>query len=379
MRILIFCNEYLPARHGVTSAVSNLARQATRLGHQMVVATQRHLAELTNTESIEGTEVWRFNWRLRPYATYPGRFVISLLTLLLRAREWSPDLLYQHYVSPDVIYPVLLSALTRTPLVVRAAGGDILEDFHTRLDQPFLVRLAFRRAAAIGFCSQYLMDVGAELVRATGKDASIMRDGVDVETVGSASMGEHAAPYMLNVGRFVYKKGQDRLILAYKRVLSEFPGAPDLWLCGDGEERSAVEQLAMSLGVLDRVRFLGSLSQGDVASLMRGCEFYVHAARVEPLGIVLLEAMAAGKAVVSPYVGGIPETVIPNITGILTAPTPESLSAGILQMLREPGRAGEMGRAARAHVKANFDWPDVVQDYLRVWSSVLESQKTSPK
>jgi glycosyltransferase involved in cell wall biosynthesis len=372
MRVLVFCNQYLPAVHGVTSAVSNLARQAIRLGHQIVVVTSRHRSDLSLIDQIDGIDVWRFNWRLRPIISYPTRFLASFLRLISYARSWRPDLLYQHYVSPDVIYPVVLHKITKLPLVVRAGGSDILEEFHIRFDQPFLVRCAFRNSEVIGYCSQYLMNEGAELVRVAGKKACLIRDGVDVERIMNAPIYSTETPYLLNVGRFVYKKGQDHLVLAYKQVISEFPNAPELWLCGDGDERPRVEQVVKFLGLQDRIRFLGDRPQAEVASLMRGCKFYVHSARMEPLGIVLLEAMAAGKAVISPYVGGIPETVVPNVTGILTPPNPKSIAEGILSLLKEPERAEKMGRAGHDYVKACFDWPDVVQDYVQVWSSVLK-------
>ncbi len=372
MRVLVFCNEYLPAAHGISSAVSNLARQASRLGHQIVVVTSRHRSDLPVLDNIDGIDVWRFNWRLKPFISFPFRFLSTFLRLIFRARSWRPDLLHQHYVGPGVIYPILLHKITKLPLVVCACGSDILEDFHIRLDQPFLVRSAFRNSVAVGFCSQYLMNEGAELVRAAGKQACVMRNGVDVEAIASAPIYSNKTPYLLNVGRFVYKKGQDNLVHAYKQVLSAFPNAPELWLCGDGDERPKVEEMVKFLGLQDHVRFMGERPQTEVASLMRGCEFYVHSARMEPLGIVLLEAMAAGKAVVSPYVGGIPETVVPNVTGILTAPNPKSISEGILSLLREPERAVKMGEAAYDHVKAYFDWSDVVQDYVQAWSSALK-------
>jgi glycosyltransferase involved in cell wall biosynthesis len=93
---------------------------------------------------------------------------------------------------------------------------------------------------------------------------------------------------------------------------------------------------------------------------------------MEPLGIVLLEASAAGKPIAATYVGGIPEIVLPNVTGVLTAPNDQSLSEGMLSLLQNPERAKQMGQAGHNYVKAHYDWSDVVQDYLTVWSSVVD-------
>jgi glycosyltransferase involved in cell wall biosynthesis len=88
-----------------------------------------------------------------------------------------------------------------------------------------------------------------------------------------------------------------------------------LVICGDGEQRGELEQLALSLGIAPHVKFLGT--RGDVAAVMRACDAFCHAAPFEPFGIVVIEAMAMGLPVLAPNAGGIPEIVEHGVTGLL--------------------------------------------------------------
>jgi glycosyltransferase involved in cell wall biosynthesis len=88
-----------------------------------------------------------------------------------------------------------------------------------------------------------------------------------------------------------------------------------LVICGDGEQRPELQNLAVSLGVASHVKFLGNRS--DVASVLRACDVFCHAAPWEPFGIVALEAMAVGLPIVVPNAGGIREILHSGEGGLL--------------------------------------------------------------
>jgi glycosyltransferase involved in cell wall biosynthesis len=126
-----------------------------------------------------------------------------------------------------------------------------------------------------------------------------------------------------------------------------------LVVAGDGEQRAELEALASSLGVRDRVDFLGMRS--DVPAVVASCDLFVHAAPFEPFGIVCLEAMACGLPVVVPDGGGIGEAVREGSTGLIYRTCDaEALAAAICRLEGDAALRERMGDAALKDVRERF-------------------------
>jgi glycosyltransferase involved in cell wall biosynthesis len=133
-----------------------------------------------------------------------------------------------------------------------------------------------------------------------------------------------------------------------------------LVVCGDGEQRPELENLARSLGVASDVRFLGTRS--DVASVLRACDVFCHAAPWEPFGIVALEAMAVGLPIVVPNAGGIREILDTGEGGLLyPALDDRALSQAMIMLARDLNLRKAMKEAGRRIVEERFS----VEQYLR--------------
>jgi glycosyltransferase involved in cell wall biosynthesis len=132
-----------------------------------------------------------------------------------------------------------------------------------------------------------------------------------------------------------------------------------LVICGDGEQRSELEELVHSLGIASHVLFLGNRS--DVAQVLRACHVFCHAAPFEPFGIVAIEAMAVGLPIVVPNSGGIRETVEHGVNGLLyPALNHQTLGRVMVTFTKEPALRETMGMASRKMVEERFS----VQQYL---------------
>ena len=122
----------------------------------------------------------------------------------------------------------------------------------------------------------------------------------------------------------------------------------DLLLAGDGPQRAALQTLAIELGVADAVRFTGAVDHAEAVSLFAGCSLFVLPSRHEPMGIVNLEAMAAGKAVVASEVGGVPELVAHDQNGLLVPrENVDAMAAAISRLMNDGELRARMGRAGR--------------------------------
>jgi glycosyltransferase involved in cell wall biosynthesis len=127
---------------------------------------------------------------------------------------------------------------------------------------------------------------------------------------------------------------------------------------------------AQRLGVADRVRFIGRVPQADLPAEIRAADLVVCLPWYEPFGIVPLEAMACGVPVIGSAVGGLLDTVIDGVTGVLLPPRrPHVAAAAIRDLLDDEARRAELGAEGAERVAAKYDWRRVAQcteaSYLR--------------
>ena len=158
---------------------------------------------------------------------------------------------------------------------------------------------------------------------------------------------------LVNVGRLSAQKGQLLLIDAFAELLAGGADA-DLVLAGDGELRQVVEARIARHGLGDRVRITGWVPGDEVRSLLRQSRALVLPSFAEGLPVVIMEAFALARPVVSTFVAGIPELVEPGRSGwLVPAGDRESLVAALREVLETPSaRLDEMGAAGRERVLA---------------------------
>jgi phosphatidylinositol alpha-1,6-mannosyltransferase len=234
-----------------------------------------------------------------------------------------------------------------------------------------------RRIGARVDCVTYLGSyTRARIAAAVGPDAaSRMRrltPGVDPDVfAGSAQGGARIRdryglgerPVVLCAARLVPRKGQDTLIRALPLVRRSVPDAT-LLLVGAGPHEGALRRLAAERGVSGAVVFAGGHPHEAMPDFYAAAQVFAMPCRtrragmeVEGLGIVFLEAAAAGLPVVVGDSGGAPDTVRDGETGLLTdGHDPRTVAGHLTTLLADPGLAGEMGRKGRAWVREEWGW-----------------------
>lgn len=250
---------------------------------------------------------------------------------------------------PDVIHAHLFHAMVATSLPgVVGSGPRVLSHHHAGCfveeGQPIRERVdcwsgkRFDRIVAVSDWSRHFL-----LDRYRYPPAS-------VETVLNGWEGTpfppapSARPTIICVAHLRWQKGHDDLLRACAALLPEFPELR-LVLVGDGEERDRLRALARDLGLEASVEWAGHVD--DVWPLLADAHVCALASRYEPLGLAVLEAMAASLPTVAYAVGGLRELIVDGVTGSLVAPDDhDALAEGLRLYLRNPGRAREVGRAA---------------------------------
>jgi glycosyltransferase involved in cell wall biosynthesis len=199
---------------------------------------------------------------------------------------------------------------------------------------------------------------------------TVIRCAVDIEAADAVPPREEMRSKDLAVGCVAAlspEKGHSTLLEAWKTVRQQRPDA-SLVLIGDGPLRKSIESSAADLGP-GAVRLTGI--RDDVPALLKQLDLYVQPSLEEGLGIAALEAMACGLPVVASRVGGLPEIVKDNTTGVLVEPdNPSHLARVILGLLAEPERRKRLGVTAREHVAEHHTVGGMVASYQSVYESV---------
>ncbi len=171
-------------------------------------------------------------------------------------------------------------------------------------------------------------------------------------------------PVVGTVGRAARQKGFDVLLEAIARV----PGA-QLVIVGGGAELTELVALAESLGISDRVEFTGWVD--NPRDHLTRFDLYVQPSRFEAQGVAIAEAMLAGLAVVATDVGGIPDVVVDGETGLLVpSENPDALGNAIGELIDDPARRAEMGRAGRRRAVDRFTDDRMVAGFERLYRSL---------
>jgi len=162
--------------------------------------------------------------------------------------------------------------------------------------------------------------------------------------------------YFLSVGRLEAVKRVDLAI----RAIAAVPGIP-LYVAGTGSVRPELEALAGSLGVADRVHFLGEVSDDEIIDLYAGALGVIFAPYDEDFGYVTLEAFLAGKPVITTTdAGGPNEFVIDGVNGRVTAPAPEALAEAVAMLEQNRRHAAALGDAGFERART-VTWSGVVE------------------
>ncbi|WP_018655616.1 glycosyltransferase family 4 protein [Actinomadura flavalba] len=346
-RLLIVTNDFPPRRGGIETFVYECARRFP--SDDVVVYTSRG----------EGDE--RFDARL-PFRVVrdPSRVLLPTPTVAARARalitSYDCDRVWFGAAAPLG----LLAGRLGLPAVATAHGH---EDWWARLPG---TRAMLRRIGARVTTVTYLSERSRRRITPAfrcstarlvpGVDVTMFRPDVDGDAVRRAH-GLGRRPVVLSVSRLVARKGHDRLIRAMPAVRRAVPGAM-LLIVGGGPQGFWLRGLAGAVAP-GMVVFAGPVDHADLPPYYAAADAFAMPSRdrllgleTEGLGIVALEAAAAGLPVLAGTSGGAPDTVEDGITGLLAGPD-DDLAPPLVRLLTD---TTGMGRKGRARVEREWTW-----------------------
>jgi glycosyltransferase involved in cell wall biosynthesis len=294
---------------------------------------------------------------------------LAFARLVRRFRRERPAIVHTHLVHADLL-GLPAAAVARVPVRISTKHG--FNAFRLRRGFGTIDRAAGRFADVDIAISRGL---AAHLAEVEGYDEDafeIVRYGI---RPGPEPPAPPPEPRLLAVGRLIPIKGLDTLLRAVAAARTEVPGLT-LELAGAGPEEDELRSLSTSLGLDEAVRFLGPVS--PIAPAYEGALAVVVPSRGEGFGMVALEAMERGRAVVASRVGGLPELVAPGETGLLVPPDDlEALRAAIVTVASDPARTAELGAAGRRRALERFPEEQPAERLDAIYRRALERRSLS--
>ena len=283
---------------------------------------------------------------------YHLAFLAEACRLLPWVRTAGIDHVHAHFGSNSTEVALLLHALGGPPFSFTVHGP-------TEFDQPERHKLRDKAAHAafvVAISSFGRSQLYRWLRHEDWHKVKVVHCGLDADFHTGHATDPPAAARLVCVGRLCHAKGQLLLVEAAAQVVAA--GRPlELVLAGDGEIRPQLEALIASLGLDSHVRITGWLSSAQVRSEIVNARALVLPSFAEGLPVVIMEAMALGRPVVTSHVAGIPELVRANETGWLfpAGDIAEIVAAMNAALDAAPEQLARMGAAARTRVAARHD------------------------
>jgi glycosyltransferase involved in cell wall biosynthesis len=362
---------YFPPRvGGIESHVYYLARELARRGHAVEVVATRTEAVSPWKETLDGVRVVRTPSLGKHFV---GWILSSLLSVpwVLRSAARA-DIIHCHTFA-FALGGDVANALLGRPLAVTVHSSHFLRLAGRAVMRPAL-RVVLKRAGVLLSTSKEIDTVVADLL--PGSFTLPIVNGIDTETFKAVtpSLPRPNGEFVIVCPRrLVEKNGAEFLV----RALEHLEGFPvKVYMAGDGPLREHLENLAVRLGVRDRLVFMGSVANTDMPAVFSSADLVVVPSLVEATSIAALEAMACERIVAASRVGGLPE-IIDDRVGILFPPAePEAIADAVRKAAAITDRQA-MGREARARVEANWSIKKVADIHEEIYRKLIKDRQNA--
>jgi glycosyltransferase involved in cell wall biosynthesis len=224
--------------------------------------------------------------------------------------------------------------------------------------------------------SKYMQKEASKFCGINPEKITLIRLGIDSTKIRDALPIDLRNVSLVFFGHLSYTKGVDLLIRAFGKV-STYNKKVHLHLVGDGELRKFCEDFAVRGNFSERVHFWGSQPQEILFGIIKGADICVLPSRAEAAGYVVLEAMAAGKPIISTNVGGIPEYIKNGRNGIIVDVDLNQLVRAIEDLLSNLKTREEMSKNNLLDIKM-YSLQSQSRAYVQVYRSVVNSSRLMP-
>ncbi len=367
MRILHLYKDYHPVLGGIENHLRWLAEAQAVRGHDVTVLVTNPAGMKTTVREENGVRVVRAA-RLATVASTPLSLALPLLL-----RKERPDIVHLQFP-----YPVGETSqwlLRRGRATVISYQSDVVRQAAIlRFYNPILKRVLRQADRILASSPNYIQS--SPWLRPLAEKCTVVPLGVDVERFASPRTErvqtirrQYPGPLLLFVGRLRYYKGLNYLIAAMRQIDAT------LLIGGTGPEAEILQAQTQKLGLTAKIHFLGDVSDEALPAYYQAADVFAlpSSHRSEAFGIVLLEAMAAGTALISTELGtGASWVNQDGVTGLVVpSRDTDALARAINRLLADDDLRREMGRRAQDRARSEFSLPALVDRVMTIYDQVL--------
>ncbi|MFH1759246.1 MAG: glycosyltransferase family 4 protein [Patescibacteria group bacterium] len=351
--VLILITSYWPQIGGAEIAVREITK---RLGadFNFVILTIRHSRSFLKSEQIGGVQVYRLGLGCRwdqyfyPVLAFVKSFFIDFDLVYAVSASYAglAALLINHFRGKEYVLNLQSGTLDSAQKRKKVGLlGPLYKQIHLRASKIHAISNALKeRAERLGVAVDRIV---------------VIPNGVALDEFKNF-FGRRDACQLVAVARLETVKGIEYLIKAMPLIIAKEPRV-SLAIAGDGSQRMSLEKLVVELGVADRVSFLGSLERRRVVELMNSGSVFVCPSLAEGFGIVCVEAMACGLAVVGANVGGIPDIIKHGVNGFLVkSANVEQIVDAVAYLLENPLSRERLAANALTTIE-QYNWNKISQ------------------
>lgn len=365
MRIGITC---YPTYGGSGIVATELGMELAARGHEVHFITYSNPIRLD--PAMENVFYHEVEVSTYPLFQYPP-YVLALASRMAEVAEWrNLDLLHVHYAIPHSVAAMLarqMSAKTRRlPYVTTLHGTDITI---VGADHSYfgITRFSIEESDGVTSISEYLR-TETRSVFGVEVPIEVIPNFVNCSQYQPLMEPHKGRPRLLHISNFrAVKRVQDCI-----RILAKVREQVDaeLWMAGDGPERSGAETLAHELGLSCHVQFLGK--QSRIREMLPQADVLLLPSSLESFGLVALEAMACGVVPVTTNVGGLPEVITHGVDGFLEGVGDiDSHAARVVEIISGSRVKGRMSAAARRTAESRFCTTRIIPQYESYYERIL--------
>ena len=299
-----------------------------------------------------------------PLFSYPPYCLALAAKMAEVAKYEGLEILHVHYAIPHAVSAQLAKQLCEEPrpkVVTTLHGTDITL---IGSDSSFLpvTRFGIQRSDSVTAVSDYLKHKTEETIGDAGP-IEVIHNFINTESFQRREVpdSERAdGKVVIHISNFRPVKRIQDVVSVFARIRRQIEST--LIMVGDGPERARAESLCQELGVIDSVRFLGSVTH--IENLLSASDIMLFPSQLESFGLAALEAMACEVPVVGAEAGGLPEVVADGETGLLFGVGDvESMAEGAISILKDEEKRRGMGARARERAVQLFDSKRIVPLY----------------
>ena len=376
-------SQYLPRIGGIENIVSDLAQRLVQKGHNVCVVApdykeKRNKSKIPISETLNGVKLYRF----KKTGGFP--FGIDELKNMYRKvleadKKEKFDILHAHFAKNEGLVGVFAARKLSIPLITTVHGSDIMPVWGGMCESSwsrFWVRQVLKRSFRLSTVSNFLKKE-VEKHGVESNKVKVIHNWIEPEIFScpvETKQEKEKDFEMLSARRLVKKNGVDLLLAALRNLeATSLKESYLLHVLSNGPEEENLRSMIKGKRYASQVRFHGSVEFSEYLRILHRVDVSVIPSRWEGFGMVILEAFASGSCVVATSVGGIPEIIEHEKTGILVKPEPKSIAEGILTLYENDELKKRMVVNGKKMVGEDgyFNYRRGVEEWLNYYESTI--------